>query len=146
MRTLAPALLAGLVLWTLIEYLLHRFVFHRFHGIIGSFHLEHHASPRDLRYIFVRKPWAIGVSVLLILAIWGLTGNFLLTAGLMAGIWAGYLYYESVHYRVHFTASEGWLIARQRRAHFRHHFHDARKCFGVTTPLWDYVFRTTSAG
>jgi hypothetical protein len=146
MRTLAAAFFLGLVLWTLLEYLLHRFVFHHFHGIVGTYHLEHHVAPRDLRYIFVRKPWAVGISVLLILVLWGLTGNFLQTAGLMAGIWTGYLYYEAVHYRVHFTSSEGWLIARQRRQHFRHHFHDARRCFGVTTPLWDYVFRTTSAG
>jgi hypothetical protein len=146
MRTFLPSLLLGLLFWTLLEYLLHRFVFHRFRGIIGSFHLEHHAAPRDLRYIFVRKPWAVGVSAVLIAILWGVTGSFLQTAGLMAGIWAGYLYYESVHYRVHFTASEGWLIAQQRRAHFRHHFHDARRCFGVTTPLWDHVFRTTSQG
>src|SRR5262245_35956039 len=142
MRALVPAFILGLVFWTLIEYLLHRFVFHRFRGIVGSYHLEHHAAPRDLRYIFVQKSWAIGISALLILALWGVTGNLLQTVGLMGGIWAGYLYYESVHYRVHFTASEGWWIARQRRAHFRHHFHDARKGFGVTTPIWDYVFRT----
>jgi sterol desaturase/sphingolipid hydroxylase (fatty acid hydroxylase superfamily) len=60
----------------------------------------------------------------------------------MAGFWAGYAYYETVHYRIHFTAGEGWLLRRQRRAHFRHHFTNATRNFGVTTPLWDWVFQT----
>jgi sterol desaturase/sphingolipid hydroxylase (fatty acid hydroxylase superfamily) len=145
MRTLASAYVLGLILWTLIEYLLHRFIFHRFRGFVGSFHMEHHVTPGNLKYLFVRRPYAIGVSVLAIAVIGFITGSFLQTAGLIGGIWTGYLYYESVHYRIHFTSGEGWLIARQRRAHFRHHFHDAKRCFGVTTPVWDYVFRTTSS-
>src|SRR4026209_1674409 len=135
MRTLASAYILGLISWTLLEYLLHRFAFHRFRGLVGSFPLVPQAAPRKIKYLFVRPPYAIGVSALAIAAIWGITGNFIQTAGLMAGIWTGYLYYESVHYRIHFTSGEGRLIARQRRAHFRHHFHDARRCFGVTTPL-----------
>ena len=144
MRALAGSYIFGLLLWTLIEYLLHRFIFHRFRGLVGSLHHEHHASPRNLKYLFVRRSYAVGVSALATVAIWGVTGSWLQTVGLMAGIWTGYGYYESVHYRIHFTSGEGWLLARQRRAHFRHHFHDAKRCFGVTTPVWDYVFRTTA--
>lgn len=137
--------LLGIVFWTLLEYVLHRFVFHRFRGILGSFHHEHHRAPRNLQYLFVRLPFSIGSSMLLIAVIWGLTGNIVQTLQGMSGIWAGYLYYESVHYRVHFSPADGGWIGRQRRAHFRHHFHNSRKWFGVTTPLWDYVFRTTSS-
>ena len=137
--------LLGIVFWTLLEYVLHRFVFHRFRGILGSFHHEHHRAPRNLQYLFVRIPFSIASSVLLIAVIWGLNGNIVQSLQAMAGIWAGYLYYESVHYRVHFSPADGGWIGRQRRAHFRHHFHNSRKWFGVTTPLWDYVFRTTSS-
>lgn len=137
--------LLGIVLWTLLEYVLHRFVFHRFRGIVGSFHHEHHGAPRNLRYLFVRPSLSIGISILFIAVTWAFTGNIVETLKLMAGIWAGYLYYESVHYRVHFSPSESGWIGQQRRAHFRHHFYNSRKCFGVTTPLWDYVFRTTSS-
>jgi sterol desaturase/sphingolipid hydroxylase (fatty acid hydroxylase superfamily) len=139
------AFFMGIVLWTLLEYLLHRFVFHRFRGIVGSFHHEHHGAPRDAKYLFVRPPYSIGISALFVALIWWMTGDIAQTLKLMAGIWLGYLYYESVHYRVHFSPADGGWIGRQRRAHFRHHFHNSRKCFGVTTPLWDYVFRTTSS-
>jgi sterol desaturase/sphingolipid hydroxylase (fatty acid hydroxylase superfamily) len=132
----------GLIFWTFLEYILHRFVFHRFRGILGSFHHEHHGAPRSPEFLFVRPVYAIGISALLAAGVWFITGSMLQTAGLMSGIWAGFVYYESVHYRVHMTASEGAVISRQRRAHFRHHFHDARRRFGVTTPIWDYVFRT----
>ena len=140
------AFLLGIVLWTLLEYLLHRFVFHRFRGIVGSFHHEHHGTPRNLQYLFVRPVFSIGVSVIMVGAIWALTGSIVQTLQFMAGIWLGYAYYESVHYRVHFSPADGGWIGRQRRAHFRHHFYNSRKNFGVTTPLWDYVFRTTSSG
>jgi hypothetical protein len=139
------AFLLGILLWTLLEYLLHRFVFHRYRGIVGSFHHEHHGAPRNLNYLFVRLPYSIGLSAVFVAAIWALTGDIVRTMQFMAGIWLGYIYYESVHYRVHFSPAEGGWIGHQRRAHFRHHFHNSRKWFGVTTPLWDYVFRTTSS-
>jgi sterol desaturase/sphingolipid hydroxylase (fatty acid hydroxylase superfamily) len=138
-------LLLGIVLWTLLEYLLHRFVFHRYRGIFGSYHHEHHGAPRNITYLFVRPVYSIGVSVLLVGAVWLMTGKLVEVLELMAGIWVGYLYYESVHYRIHFSPAERGWIGRQRRAHFRHHFRNNRKWFGVTTPLWDYIFRTTSS-
>jgi sterol desaturase/sphingolipid hydroxylase (fatty acid hydroxylase superfamily) len=139
------AFLLGIISWTLLEYLLHRFVFHRFRGLLGSLHHEHHGTPRNLQYLFVRPPYSIGVSALSVLMLWLATSNIVQSLQFMAGIWLGYIYYETVHYRVHFSPAEGGLLRRQRRAHFRHHFHNAKKCFGVTSPLWDYVFRTTSS-
>jgi len=62
----------------------------------------------------------------------------------MVGIWIGFLYYETVHYRVHVgDANRGW-IARQRRMHFHHHFRNSKQSFGVTTPIWDYIFKTAA--
>src|SRR6185436_10319912 len=121
------AFLLGIVFWTLLEYVMHRFVFHRFRGIVGSFHHEHHRAPRNLQYLFVRLPFSITFSLLLLAVIRGLTGNIADALKVMAGIWLGYLYYESVHYRVHFSPTNGGWIGRQRRAHFRHHFNNSRK-------------------
>jgi hypothetical protein len=90
----------GLLGWTLLEYGLHRFVFHV--------------------QVPLRNPAAV----------------------VMTGIWAGFLYYEAVHYRVHFSLSPTGIIAKQRRTHFYHHFSNNKRCFGVTSPLWDYVFGT----
>ncbi|PYR86413.1 MAG: hypothetical protein DMG18_02830 [Acidobacteria bacterium] len=70
-------------------------------------------------------------------------GSAFSAAGVITGIWTGFLYYEAVHYRVHFSLSESGFIARQRRRHFYHHFTNNKRGFGVTSPLWDHVFGTT---
>src|ERR1051325_4203823 len=113
---------AGLTAWTLIEYLLHRFVFHRFRGLAGAFHHEHHVAPKDLRYLFVRPQFAVIASAIVFGLMWAFAGNAAQSLKVMAGIWTGYAYYESVHYRIHFSVSDGPLIRRQRRGHFLHHF------------------------
>jgi 4-hydroxysphinganine ceramide fatty acyl 2-hydroxylase len=141
----------GVLLWTLLEYALHRFIFHiqvplrdpRLREIVNASHLAHHASPRDPGKVLVRPGYGLVVSSILYGLIYLLTRSVFLTSGLVVGVWAGFLYYEAVHYRVHFTLSGSGFIARQRRAHFYHHFTNNKRCFGVTSPLWDYVFGTT---
>jgi sterol desaturase/sphingolipid hydroxylase (fatty acid hydroxylase superfamily) len=144
---------AGVFTWTLLEYVLHRFVFHvqvpltnpRLREIINVSHLAHHASPRDRNKVLVQLPFGLIVSALIYGLIWAIARNAFVAALVMSGIWAGFLYYEAVHYRVHFSLAHSGLIAWQRRRHFYHHFTNNRLCFGVTSPLWDYVFGTTSS-
>jgi len=143
-------LLLGILIWTLLEYALHRFLFHvriplrdpRMRDFVNSSHLLHHASPRDREKVLVRPTYGFIVSTLLFGAIYGITRSLTATTAIIAGIWSGFLYYEAVHYRVHFSLSSSGFIARQRRTHFYHHFTNNKRCFGVTTPLWDYVFGT----
>lgn len=140
----------GLVMWTLLEYGLHRFVFHiqipvpnpRLREILNSSHLGHHASPRDPEKILARSTYAMVISSLLFGLLYLTSGSFFASSGVMAGIWTGFLYYEAVHYRVHLSLAPSGFIGRQRRTHFFHHFTNNKRCFGVTTPLWDYVFGT----
>lgn len=141
----------GVLLWTLLEYGLHRFVFHiqtplrnpRMRELVNASHLGHHASPRDRTRVLVHPWYGLLISAVLYGLVWLACRSQFSTAGIMAGIWAGFLYYEAVHYRVHFSLSASGLIGKQRRAHFYHHFTNNKRCFGVTSPLWDYVFRTT---
>ena len=141
----------GILTWTLLEYCLHRFIFHiqvplrdpRLREYVNASHLAHHASPRDRGKVLVRPGYGLVISSLLYGLIYLLTRSVFLTSGLVAGVWAGFLYYEAVHYRVHFSLSGSGFIAQQRRAHFYHHFTNNKRCFGVTSPLWDYVFGTT---
>ena len=139
----------GLLSWSLIEYGLHRFVFHldisnsRLRRLVNSSHIEHHIEPRNATHLLVTTGYGMGVSTLLYGLALAATQNWFQAAGILSGVWAGFLYYEFVHYRVHLTLGNSPLMAYQRRAHFHHHFRDSASCFGVTTPLWDYVFRTT---
>jgi sterol desaturase/sphingolipid hydroxylase (fatty acid hydroxylase superfamily) len=140
----------GVLLWTLLEYFLHRFLFHIqiplrnpvVRNIVNSSHLAHHASPRDPAKVLVHPLYGLVVSSLLYAALYGVLRSWFSAAGVLIGVWTGFLYYEAVHYRVHFNLSGTGVIARQRRTHFYHHFTNNRVCFGVTSPLWDYVFGT----
>ena len=138
----------GLFVWTALEYFFHRVLFHaRFRRpwlreIVNVSHLRHHAAPRDPRQILVIPSFGLVISALLYIVIAAITRNLFQSSGIITGIWAGFLYYEAVHYRVHMSLVHSPILQQQRRAHFYHHFSDPQKCFGVTTPLWDYVFRT----
>jgi 4-hydroxysphinganine ceramide fatty acyl 2-hydroxylase len=140
----------GLLGWTLLEYGLHRFVFHvqvplrnpHLREIVNASHLGHHASPRDPSKVLVQPVFGLAVSLIIYGVIYLISRSLFSAAVVMTGIWAGFLYYEAVHYRVHFSLSPTGIIAKQRRTHFYHHFSNNKRCFGVTSPLWDYVFGT----
>jgi 4-hydroxysphinganine ceramide fatty acyl 2-hydroxylase len=140
----------GVLLWTLLEYVLHRFIFHiqiplknpLLRDFVNSSHLLHHASPRDPEKVLVHPAYGLVISSLLFALLLAVFRDAGAAAVTITGIWTGFLYYEAVHYRVHFNLSGSGLIGRQRRAHFHHHFINNKRCFGVTSPLWDYVFGT----
>ena len=147
----APATLGwavgGYFFWTLMEYWIHRAVFHfepdhplgaRFHWIIHGVHHDHPNDPLRL----VMPP---SVSVPLGAAF---TGLFLLVLGrpeawaFAAGFFAGYLFYDMTHYYLHHFRPRSRLGRRLRELHMRHHFQDHTAGFGISAPWWDYVFRT----
>ena len=66
------------------------------------------------------------------------------TTGLayVAGLVAFYVVYEWLHRSEHTHGGVGPYGRWARRHHFHHHLVDARTNFGVTSPLWDLVFRT----
>ncbi len=141
-------LLAGLLLWTLIEYCMHRFLFHwivknrRLKNLLWYLHIGHHAEPRDPEQILVSPAMSVPISGLLLGSLYLALGSLFGAAGVIVGTWIGFLYYESVHYRLHRSAAQGVLLGHQRRRHFYHHFVNGETCFGVTSPLWDFVFGT----
>ena len=47
-----------------------------------------------------------------------------------------------MHYYVHHFVPKSQLGKKLREQHMRHHFQDHRFGFGVSSPLWDVVFRT----
>ena len=129
--------LAGLLLWSAIEYLMHRFAFHGF-----APHWEHHQYPTEAKYILAPFPLSLPMTAGLWLLFWGISHSTAVPGMILTGIWAGYLAYELVHLRIHSTAPGGKLLRALRRYHYRHHFADDTVCYGVTSPVWDVVFRT----
>ncbi|MBI5645508.1 MAG: sterol desaturase family protein [Ignavibacteriae bacterium] len=141
-------ILAGLALWTFIEYSLHRFIFH-YHPKSGwgqkihwMFHGVHHDYPSDpLRLVMVPA-----VSLPLATAfyfLWTVLFGTVHAAPLMAGMLTGYLAYDMTHYAVHHFPIKGRVFGYLREYHMRHHFADPDRGYGVSSPLWDIILRTS---
>lgn len=133
--------IAGAVLWTLLEYGLHRIALHHM-PLFSPMHALHHNAPLD----YIGTPSWVSVTVWLgvvLLPVWVFAG-FAVASGLTAGVMLGYWWYGIVHHMIHHRtdqSSPGYFV--QRRAwHMRHHYSPRRGNFGVTTTLWDHVFGT----
>jgi FAD/FMN-containing dehydrogenase len=61
---------------------------------------------------------------------------------LLGGFALGYLAYDLIHDRIHRYDTKSGVLNWLRRYHFQHHFAATDRQFGVSTPIWDYVFRT----
>lgn len=145
--TIVGLFLLGVFLWTFIEYTLHRFAFHyepktgwgkRLHFI---FHGVHHDYPSDATRLVMTPTVSLPLSAFIYGLYWLIFG-FDYANGMFAGTAFGYVCYDTLHYATHhFKLNKGigkWL----RQYHMRHHFQDDSTKYGVTSPLWDYVFGT----
>lgn len=135
------AAIAGAGSWTLVEYVLHRFVFHRM-PLIADLHHAHHVAPRA----YLGTPTWLTLALLggvFFLPIWRLfTLN--IAFGAISGLIAGWLWYGIVHHVIHHRRPRRLAMALKAASHrhLRHHGADVSGNFGVTTSVWDYVFRT----
>jgi sterol desaturase/sphingolipid hydroxylase (fatty acid hydroxylase superfamily) len=137
----------GYVLWTLLEYCMHRFVFHfepehgigaRLHWIIHGIHHDHPNDP--LRLVM---PPAVSVPLAaLFFGIFELVFGHRLAPAVSAGLFIGYVIYDGLHYYLHHARPHGRLGRALRELHMRHHFQDHTRGFGISAPYWDHVFRT----
>jgi 4-hydroxysphinganine ceramide fatty acyl 2-hydroxylase len=136
-----------LAAWTLAEYLLHRFVFHfkaksefgkKIHFI---FHGVHHDYPSDSKRLVMPPSVSIPLAIIFYF-IFRLIFGPVLMFPFFAGFIAGYLFYDISHYAIHHfnMHSKFWLAIKNH--HMLHHYQDEYKGYGVSSPFWDYIFRT----
>jgi sterol desaturase/sphingolipid hydroxylase (fatty acid hydroxylase superfamily) len=141
------ALAVGALSWTLLEYVIHRWLGHdrRFRGNpFGIEHVRHHREgdyfAPTWKKVLVAFPFAAIAAVPALLVAGLVTGS-----AYVVGLMGFYATYELLHRREHTHPGLGAYGRWARRHHFTHHFTDARCNHGVTTPLWDFVFRTYRA-
>lgn len=137
----------GTFSWTLSEYVLHRWVFHwtnetpwgkRIHFLL---HGVHHECPNDRDRLVMPLPTSVPLAVLFY-SLFHFGMGCAIGDPFFAGFVLGYLFYDGTHYYVHHfqpTTRWGKLL---RRHHLTHHFADHDGGFGVSSPLWDHIFRT----
>ncbi|GBP65625.1 Chorion peroxidase [Eumeta japonica] len=117
----------GVFIWTIIEYSLHRWLFHlnpgrsltmiKLHFLI---HGLHHKVPFDgLRQVFPPVP-AMAIASVLYLPV-SIIFNYPLIK--MTGGLIGYLIYDMIHYYVHHgSPADGTYLYTMKRYHSNHHF------------------------
>eukprot|EP00075_Anas_platyrhynchos_P032922 XP_027322175.1 fatty acid 2-hydroxylase [Anas platyrhynchos] len=142
--------LLGMFLWSLLEYLIHRFVFHmkppasNYYLITLHFllHGQHHKSPFDSsRLVFPPVPASLvigffyGVLQLLLPEVLGLS--------VFVGGLCGYVVYDMMHYYLHYgSPKKGTYLYGLKAYHVKHHFEHQKSGFGISTRFWDRPFRT----
>lgn len=144
--TTAALFVLGIICFTFVEYLVHRYVYHigtdtewkkRFqykaHGV-------HHEFPKDKDRLAMPPLLSMTVATILLLFFRLLMGD--LAFAFLPGFLVGYAYYLSVHYVVHIYQPPKNFLRVLWINHSVHHYKNGDVVFGVSSPLWDYVFRT----
>jgi sterol desaturase/sphingolipid hydroxylase (fatty acid hydroxylase superfamily) len=138
--------LAGVMAFTWVEYNVHRYIFHieptsalktRFQYVI---HGVHHEFPKDKYRLAMPPLLSITIATILLLLFRIIMGD--LAFAFMPGFLTGYAAYLSVHYMVHAYPPPKNFLKVLWVNHAIHHYKDGNFVFGVSSPLWDYIYRT----
>ena len=130
--------IAGFLGFTLSEYVLHRWAYHRFRGFIQNLHSVHHVEPQGL----IATPWVL--TTVLFVGFWCLIR--ILTRGsfypaMFSGWQIGIVWYGFVHHSHHHWDVKNAWIRKVKVHHLVHHkFPDSN--FGISSRFWDTVFGT----
>ena len=136
----------GILIWTLVEYTMHRWIFHyepkskwgkQLHFML---HGVHHDYPNDASRLVMPPAVSIPLAFIFYGIFLVLFGRF--TPPIFAGLLIGYLFYDTLHYATHHFPMRSGIWLRLKKHHLRHHYQDDHVGFGVSSPLWDYIFRT----
>lgn len=137
---------SGVVFWTFTEYVLHRYVFHfqkdtpwgrRFHFLV---HGVHHDFPDDKDRLVMPLGASIPMGVFFFTLFWATMGAY--GTPFFVGFGIGYLAYDGTHFALHHFKLNGSVGKALKKHHMLHHHLDHSGGFGVSSPLWDWVFRT----
>jgi sterol desaturase/sphingolipid hydroxylase (fatty acid hydroxylase superfamily) len=138
--------LAGLISFTWVEYQVHRRVFHlpatsmRKKRFQYTVHGVHHDYPKDKSRLAMPPILSLSVATLLLLVFKFVMGDYVFV--FLPGFLTGYAAYLLVHYMVHAYAPPPNFLRILWIHHSIHHYKDSKKAFGVSSPLWDYVYGT----
>jgi len=140
--------LIGVLTWGLIEYCLHRLVFHfeaqteKGRNFVYAMHLSHHADPKAMEDLFASLRLSLPLALLYCSIAFALTGSWQAVVYLYIGLTAGYFSYEFLHYQAHHRAPRLRVFRYLKRYHLLHHHQSSALRFGVTSPVFDYLFGT----
>ncbi|SNS93922.1 Fatty acid hydroxylase superfamily protein [Ekhidna lutea] len=138
--------IGGFMGFTLVEYLMHRFVFHltpsteKREKFAYTVHGVHHDYPKDKDRLAMPIPLSLTLSTVFFLLFQLIMGVHVFA--FLPGFLMGYAYYLWIHYMVHAyqPPKNFWKVLWVH--HGIHHYKDPGNAFGVSSPFWDVVFGT----
>ncbi|MBL7843804.1 MAG: sterol desaturase family protein [Cyclobacteriaceae bacterium] len=136
----------GWLAFTWVEYNVHRYVFHmRAHTekrkeLQYTLHGVHHEYPKDKERLAMPPVLSITIATVLLLLLRLVMGDFVFA--FLPGFLVGYASYLGVHYMVHACQPPKNFLKALWVNHSIHHYKDGEIVFGVSSPLWDYIYRT----
>lgn len=145
----AAAVVATMLVYGLVWYVLHRFILHgRFlfrssktAAMWKRIHFDHHLDPNDLGVLFGALYTTLPTIAVVTIPIgWIIGGPGAAAAAFAAGLFITCIY-EFCHCIQHlrFSPKQAWL-KRVKRLHMAHHFHNEQGNYGITTFFWDKLF------
>lgn len=146
------ALMSGLLLWTFVEYAVHRWLMHQTRTkLLRKIWIATHRDHHRMQAMDDPSHRSLSVAVSGSLLAGSLAGcafvftsvvPLAITAGFALGFWS----YETLHFAQHdpriSREVQGSWFARRQSSHANHHFERMNANFGFTTSLWDRVFGT----
>jgi sterol desaturase/sphingolipid hydroxylase (fatty acid hydroxylase superfamily) len=136
----------GLLLFTWVEYMVHRYFFHlkAYNEVRAklqyTIHGVHHEFPKDKDRLAMPPLLSVTIATILLLILKVILGD--LVFSFLPGFLVGYAAYLSVHYMVHVYPPPKNFFKALWINHGMHHYKDGEYIFGVSSPLWDYVYGT----
>jgi sterol desaturase/sphingolipid hydroxylase (fatty acid hydroxylase superfamily) len=138
---------AGFFVFTLVEYVMHRYLFHigtstkKREKLQYTLHGVHHEFPKDKERLAMPPVMSITIATTLLFVFKLILGD--LVFAFLPGFLVGYASYLAMHYILHtFKAPKGGFFNFLWANHAVHHYKDQTKAYGVSSPFWDYVFGT----
>ncbi|WP_370086925.1 sterol desaturase family protein [Ekhidna sp.] len=137
--------LSGLFSWTFAEYLLHRFIYHKIKdasydtGFHYMFHGIHHAYPNDKSKTVLPPVPSLVIAGFFFCLFYVILGHEALIFS--PGFVIGYSVYMWIHTMIHRLPVPSRFNFWWKH-HNIHHYQQHDRAFGVSTPLWDIIFRT----
>ncbi len=138
--------LLGVISFTWVEYNVHRHVFHMKtytklrEKIQYVIHGVHHEFPKDKDRLAMPPLLSVTIATILLLFFRLILGD--LVFSFLPGFIVGYAGYLSVHYIVHAYQPPRNFFKILWVNHGIHHYKNGDAIFGVSSPLWDYIYGT----
>jgi sterol desaturase/sphingolipid hydroxylase (fatty acid hydroxylase superfamily) len=145
------AIVATMLVYPLIEYLMHRHVLHSrmlyrhkaTAALWKRIHYDHHQNPHDLAVLFGALYTTLPAIFTIAGSIGWLIGGAAGAAAAIATALTLFSLYELCHCIQHLPFMPRWRWLRElKKHHLAHHFHNEQGNYGITSMIWDRVFAT----